>query len=83
MTLADDPECLALLRLVFLALSTWARPVEENSMTGKNWEKRNIAAMGEEKGKQFSLPGNEVAILDPHARTCGTQAAPVPYSTMY
>ena len=47
----------------FLALYTWSPPIEKNSMTGEELEKRNIAAMGEVAGKQYSLLNNEVAIL--------------------
>lgn len=32
-------------------------------MTGEELKERNIAAMGEEAGKQYSLLNNEVAIL--------------------
>ena len=39
------------------------RFMEENYMTGEELEKRNIAAMGEAPGKQYSLLNNEVAIL--------------------
>jgi hypothetical protein len=36
---------------------------EENSVTGEELEERNIAAMGEAAGKQYSLLNNEVAVL--------------------
>jgi hypothetical protein len=35
-------------------------------VTGEELEKRNIVAMGEEAGKQYSLLNNEVAILHPY-----------------
>lgn len=38
-------------------------PVKENSVTSEELKERNIAAMGEETGKQYSLLNNEVAIL--------------------
>jgi hypothetical protein len=37
--------------------------VEKNSVTGEELKQRNIAAMGEESGAQYSLLNNEVAIL--------------------